>query len=431
MNNRKQCFLAGVCCLYNVIVFSQTATTFHQTADNNDKELNNAPPPVVYVSKPSLLLFIDGDPVITVDEELYLYRISNTPYLIIKNHHNNKYYLHANNFWYVSDSATYGYAALKAYPDLIKMVDAKIQENTKKPVRQPATQTPVTTIARPQTPPQIILCTEPTELIQTYGPARYKAITGTSLQYVENSPNTLFRDSVMGNIYVLLAGRWYQAASFNGPWSYVPSDHLLKDFSKIPEGSPRAGALVHIAGTKAASQAVEAAQKPVLVKADRKKDTLMVIYDGGAEFSSIGNTGLFISENSNYPVINTRDSYYSLKNGVWFISSEAMGPWRVSTQTPPDLDKIPITHRAYHLQFTAIADTTADFVMASYTGGYTNTYIQNNTIVYGTGYPYRSWTRRLYFPRPATWGWNIYYDPKSGWKNRLAGGYYKDRRNLP
>lgn len=400
--------------------------------DTTGIEINNISPPVIYTNKPSILVFIDGDPVITVDEELYLYRVVNTTYLIIKSHLNNKYYLYANNSWYVSDSATYGYTHLKIYPDLIKAVDIKMQELGKKCSQKNITSlSPPASAPAAQTPPKIIVCTEPTELIQTNGPARYNTIPGTTLQYAENSTSDLFKDSVSQTIYILLAGRWYQASSLNGPWTYVPSNHLPADFARIPEGSPKARVLVHVAGTKAANQATEAARKPVIVKADRKKETLTVMYDGGAEFSSIGNTGLFISENSDYPVINTRDKYYALKNGVWFTSTEAMGPWQVSTDRPADLDKIPVTHRAYNLQFAYISDTTSDYVLAAYTGGYTNTYVQNNTIVYGTGQTYRSWARRMYFPRPATWGWNIYYDPVKGWKNRLAHRYYKDRRNLP
>lgn len=429
MNNRTQCFLAGVCCLSHVIAFSQAVTSLSNTyaPDTSRQELNNIPPAIIYESKPSVLLFIDGDPIITVDEDLYLYRVVNTPYLLLKSHLNNKYYLYVNSFWYVSDSATYGYTHLKTYPELVKAVDSKIREEERKAGRIPIAGSP----AKLPAAPKIIVCTEPTELIQTNGPARYKTIPGTFLQYAENSPDNIFKDSVLQNIYVLLAGRWYQAGSLNGPWTYTPSDRLLPDFSRIPEGSPKAGVLVHVSGTKAASQAVEAAQKPVIIKADRNKDTLTVIYDGGAEFSSIGNTGLFISENSSYPVINVRDQYYALKNGIWFTSSEAMGPWQVSTVRPPDLEKIPATHRAYNLQFARITDTTAGYVYTACTGGCTNTYVQNNTIVYGTGYTYKSWARRFYYPRPATWGWNMYYTAKSGWKNRLGRTYYTDRRNLP
>lgn len=420
MNNRTQCFLAGVCCLYHVITSAQTVNPIPPTAaDPAGDEILNSVPPILYESKPSVLVFIDGDPVITVDEELRLYRVVNTPYLLLKSHIDNKYYLHANNFWYVSDSATYGYTPLKVYPNLVKVVDSKLQKPAAPPAKVPL-------------PPKIIICTQPTDLIQTIGPARFKTIPGTFLQYAENSSDYIFKDSVMQTIYVLLAGRWYQASALNGPWTYVPSNRLPADFAHIPEGSPKSGVLVHVAGTKAANLAVEIARKPITIKASRKKDTLIVTYDAGAEFSSIGNTGLFISENSNYPVINSKDKYYAIKNGVWFTSTEAMSSWEVSTERPPDLDKIPATHRAYNLQFAEITDTTADYVTITYTGGYTNTYVQHNTIVYGTGQPYRSWARGMYFPRPATWGWNMYYDAKTGtWKNRLAGSYYKDRRNLP
>jgi hypothetical protein len=50
-----------------------------------------------------------------------------------------------------------------------------------------------------------------------------------------------------------------------------------------------------------------------------------------------------------------------------------------------------------------------------YTPGYLGSYISGPTVVYGTGWYYRPWYRRYYYPRPVTWGFGFCYNPWTGW----------------
>ncbi len=75
----------------------------------------------------------------------------------------------------------------------------------------------------------------PAELIETRGDPVYKPIPGTGLEYVENTNGDLFRLS--GKYYVLISGRWFTAASLEGPWAYVNSAEMPADFAKIPVDS--------------------------------------------------------------------------------------------------------------------------------------------------------------------------------------------------
>ncbi|MCX7009365.1 MAG: hypothetical protein NTY53_19330 [Kiritimatiellaeota bacterium] len=38
---------------------------------------------------------------------------------------------------------------------------------------------------------------------------------------------------------MLISGRWFRAASFDGPWEFVPGAALPKDFAAIPDDSPQ------------------------------------------------------------------------------------------------------------------------------------------------------------------------------------------------
>lgn len=425
MSNCKPCFLAGVCCIFYSIVFAQpdwperalikdTSISNHLPAE----ELNNTPPRIIYRNKPAELLFIDGDPSIIVDEELRMYRIVNTDNLIIKNHHDNKYYLYDNIHWYVSDSATYNYVLLKNFPDVIRLIDGLVKEAEKKTRKGKApTGTPTAAArTRKKTIPEIVVSTEPAELIQTNGEPRYIKIPGTSLVYVSNTRDNLFRDTTNQQFYLLLSGRWYQSPVLDSLWVYTPPDQLPQGFYHIPADNPKAYVLAHVPGTDSARKALEKAVSLEATKIRRDTATLNIIYDGGAEFSSLSNTGMFVSENSNIPVINIRDKYYALQNGIWYKSNDAIGGiWEVSPERPPDIDKIPSTHRMYFTRFVYIYDTTSEYVYTGYTSGYKNAFIENNTVVWGTGWPYKSWNRRLYYSRQPTWGSGYQYQGNAGW----------------
>jgi hypothetical protein len=50
-----------------------------------------------------------------------------------------------------------------------------------------------------------------------------------------------------------------------------------------------------------------------------------------------------------------------------------------------------------------------------YTPGYLNSFVDGPTVVYGTGYDYQPWDGEYFYPRPWTWGFDMCYNPWSGW----------------
>jgi hypothetical protein len=54
-------------------------------------------------------------------------------------------------------------------------------------------------------------------------------------------------------------------------------------------------------------------------------------------------------------------------------------------------------------------------VYVGYYPGYVNSYVYGGVIVYGTGWHYQPWWGTLYYPRPATWGFHVRYNPWYGW----------------
>ncbi|MBV7530318.1 hypothetical protein [Chitinophaga sp. sic0106] len=371
-----------------------------------DNNISTDPPEVIYRTKPSLLVIMDGEPRLQPDKDLNMQRVVNTPNLIVQNPTDKKYYLYGGTFWYASTNVKSGYVVNRNLPAPIRAIDADLKSKEKND-SLPKFNNPL--------PLDIIVRTSPAELIQTDGAASYKNLQGTSLLYVDNSLEDIFKDINTQLNYILLAGRWYGSASLQGPWKYIPSDELPADFAKIPEGSEKDGVLANVAGTSAAEEAIIDAEIPQTAKVDRSSAQTNVTYDGTPQFQPIEGTNLSLAENSNLTVMQSGNRFYAVDNGVWFTSNSATGPWELSTDRPSDVDRIPATSEAYNTKYVYIYEVTPQYIYTGYTPGYLNCFIYGPTVVWGTGWRYRPWWGPVYYPRPLTWGFGVSYNPWYGW----------------
>lgn len=386
----------------------------HENGSGNDA-FNNAAPKIIYANKPTTLVVLDGKPITVHDKNLDADKIANSPNVIFKE--GNRWNLYVGGNWYQSNSVTDGWKVNNNLSDKVKAVNESIKKEEEKNNNgnNPGVDPKVT---------DIIVATAPTELLQTDGEPVYKNVSGTSLLYVSNSPNEIFKDINSQKTYIVIAGRWYSAPNINGPWMYVSSDKLPEDFAKIPDGSDKSNVLANVAGTEEAEDARLNAAIPQTAKVDRKTATIDVQYDGAPVFHQIEGTSLELAENSNVTVMmDASGNYFALNNGVWFISGDAYGPWKVANDRPRDIDNIPPSSPAYNSRYVYVYDNTPDYVYMGYTGGYLGSYFYGPTIVYGTGFHYRPWFHTIYYPRPITWGFGIGYDPWYGWNINFGYNY--------
>lgn len=384
------------------------------------KNLNNTAPEILYASKPSILVTIDGEPKLQRNKDWNLDAVVNTPFTIVKANNGN-YYLYGQKHWYTAASAT------GPYSDAGSNVPANVQQvaNT---INNNENSDPGYTSDDSIVPPSdmvsnIIVTTKPAELLQTDGEPVFSTLDGTQLQFITNTDNDIFKYQPNGEYYVLLSGRWYKSASLNGPWDYVAANSLPADFAKIPEGSPKDDVLPNIAGTQAAREAVMDAQIPQTAKVDRRNAQADVVYDGEPQFDDISGTDMQYAVNTQAPVIRFRGTYYVVDKGVWFESFSPNGPWTVCIERPGEVDIIPPSCPVYNVKYVYIYDATPDWVYTGYTPGYLNTYIYNGTVVYGTGFYYRPWFGTYYYPRPYTWGFGVSYNPWEGYSLGWNYGY--------
>lgn len=366
------------------------------------QKIKTEAPHIIVTQTPSVLITIDGEPRLKPIKETKLYRVINTPYTIIMDSTTNSYYLNADeNVWYSAKGIKETWSIDKNVPQNVKKYEVKPKaKNVKKQTGEA---------------PKIIVATKPTELISCKGKPEFTPIDKTSLMYVSNTESDLFIEIKSQQYYVLLAGRWYKSKTLEKGWKYIKSTDLPKTFSKIPSDSDSSNVLYAISGTKESKDAVLDAQIPQTASVNRKKAQLNVTYDGSPQYSSIAGTNLSYIKNTQTPVIYFKEHYYACDNGIWFDSSLPDGKWNVATSIPNEIYSIPSSSPMYSVTFVRIYKVTEDTVYVGYTAGYTNTYVYNTTIVYGTGYYYTPWYGNYYYPYPSPWGFHVRWNPWYGW----------------
>jgi len=384
---------------------------------------NNNPPKVIYTTRPSMLVLIDGQPKMQSNATYGVDAVVNSPFTIVKNN-DGRFYLYGGKQWYSGSSATGPYSYAAAIPDNLKQIETAVRSNENSNNNNNISNgNDEAATGNSNTIPEIIVSTEPAELIQSDGEANFAPVENTSLLYVKNSSNDIFMDVNSQQYYVLLSGRWYRSSSLKSQWQYIGADKLPADFAKIPAGSPKDNVLASVAGTDEANEAVVDNAIPQTAKVDRRTATASVTYDGNPQFENISGTRLQYAVNASATVLRLDGMYYSIDNGVWFQSNSAGGPWEVSTYRPEDVENIPPSYPVYNSKYVYVYDATPDYVYTGYTPGYLNAYVYGPTLVYGTGYYYRPWWRSHYYARPFTWGFSMNYTPWYGWGFGYGFGY--------
>ena len=373
-------------------------------------DLRSIPPRIAFVSEPTILVNIDGEPRLQTAEGSTLMRVINTPFTIVFAPDTRTYFLHAGaGAWYTA-------ADLGDNWTLAQEVPAEVAALA--PPEPPATETPdpdEPTAAEPGPPPAIIVATEPTELIVTEGAPEYTPISGTDLLYLSNTESDVLLEIGAQRYYVVLSGRWYASDSLSGPWAHVPPNQLPTTFRNIPPGSEMGHLLISVPDTEAAHEALLDAQIPQTAPIKRNEVTLEVTYDGEPQFEAIEGTDMAYAANTSHSVVRVGGKYYACHEAVWFVADDPLGPWAVADAVADEIYTIPPSAPVYNVTYVHVYNATPEVVYVGYYPGYTHSYIYGGTIVYGTGYYYAPWYGTVYYPRPVTWGYHVRYNPWYGW----------------
>lgn len=359
-------------------------------------ELINDPPEIIYNERPAILVLIDGEPLFHSTHVQGAAIMSNATYPIVSA--DGAFYLYAKKHWYKSIEPTGPFSNVKYVPAICRSIQQTIDKNNKANSLKKGKM-----IDQGKAAESIFIRRTPAVLIQTDNAPKFAALKGTPIQYVTNSKNDLFRDSSTGKFYVLLAGRWYEGLSLQGPWHYVLTNKPPVSFLNIPPALVRSGVIASVAGTTEAKNAVLKAGIPTIKKVKLGKALLHIVYDGGPRFQNIPGTRLQYAVNTQTPVIRDFTTFYAVDGGVWFEAQSPFGPWTVSAKRPAGVDRIPPSCSIYRIKFVDVYETSGNYVYMGYTAGYLNKFIYAGTVVYGTGYNYTPWIDHIYVGGPTTW----------------------------
>jgi hypothetical protein len=391
--------------------------------------VNNDPPKVIFSTKPSVLILIDGPPKYRDVGGTDLQLMLNTRAKILLDTKTKVFYLSVMDGWLQSPDLMAGpWTYTSKIPEDMKEITKAIQER-KAPEAEGEKPPSLKKAKEEGKIPTVFVCVGPSELLVTDGPPKFETIPTTQLEYVKNTTANIFRDTGSLDYYVLMAGRWFRSKSLeSGPWEFVDSKSLPEQFANIPEDSPKAGVLVSVHGTAPAKEALIANSIPQTATITRDQAQLEVKYDGDPKFENIADTDLRYAVNTATPVIEVDDkNYYAVENAVWFVAAAPVGPWAVAASVPPAIYTIPPSSSLHYVTYVKVYRSTPDVVYVGYTPGYYGTVVSSttSTVVYGTGWYYPPYVGSYWYGAPYTYGVGVAstWSSGTGWSITIGVGY--------
>jgi len=392
-----------------------------QIVPKNIDGLKSDPPVIFYSTAPAVVVNIDGEPIWSPIKDNDLKFAVNTNWDLFQYPPSNIFYLRDEKHW-LEASALKGpwKPAVKLPASFSKL---PVDENWKdvKAALPPATYGAGKV-------PKVFTSTTPAEMILVSGPPSYLLVDKTKLLWVSNSESDVFRLGKEGPVYYLVAGRWFTAPGFDGPWTFA-TPSLPEDFKKISLEHPRSRVLASVPGTSQAAEAVMLAQVPQTARVNKKElKAPEVEFQGPPEFQPIEKTTVSRAVNTEKDIIKSGDLYYMCFQGVWFVSKSPSGPWEVTGSVPSQIYEIPPSSPSYNVTHVTVVEDDSDEVEFATAAAFTGMMVAWGCVVWGTGYYYPPyvWYGGFYpgyYPFYPTYGFRATYNPWTGAYGRAAFAY--------
>jgi hypothetical protein len=380
-----------------------------------------ADPPTIFFSKtPAILVNLDGDPVWSPITGNDLKSAVNTNWDLFEYSQTQTYYLRDNDIWLKAADIKGAWGPADDLPPSFKKLP---DDNNWKEVKANVPGKKVSASKAPKA----FVSTTPAELILLQGEPNYLVVQGApQLLWVSNTESDVFRMGRTGLVYFLVAGRWFSAPDFTGPWTFA-TPNLPAAFKLIPLEHPRSRVRASVPGTDEAIEAVLLAEVPQTAKVSKTLKAPDVTYQGAPEFKPIEQTTVERAVNTDKDIIKVGDLYYMCFQGVWFMSKAATGPWEVTGTVPKQIYEIPVSSPAYPVTYVTVQQSTSDAVVFATAMAYTGLMVAWGCAVWGTGYYYPPYIHYgaypIYYPHYPTYGYAAVYNPWTGSYARGAVAY--------
>jgi hypothetical protein len=382
-----------------------------------------ADPPTIFFSKtPAVIMNLDGEPIWSPIKDNDLKYAVNTNWDLFQHTPSNTLYLLNKDAWLKATDLKGPWTPAGKLPGSFTKLPA--EENWK----DVKANLPGRSIAASAVP-KVFVSDKPAELILLSGEPQYLQVAGTSLLWVSNTDSDVFRLGKTGSVYYLVAGRWFSAPDFTGPWTFA-TPTLPADFKKIPLEHARSRVLASVPGTDQAAEAVLVASIPQTARVNKKElKAPEVDYQGGnPQFQPIEQTTLQRAVNTDKDVFKFGNDYYMCYQGVWFVGKSASGPWEVASSVPQEIYKIPVSSPANHVTYVTVEDNDDEWVTFAAAAGYTGMMVAWGCTVWGSGWYYPPYYGYggfypYYYPYFPTYGYSAWYNPYTGAYGRSAAVY--------
>lgn len=387
----------------------------------NTEGLKADPPKIFSAAAPAILVNLDGEAIWSPIKDVDLRYAVNTNWDLFEHGPTKTFYLRYNESWLQASAVNGPWSPADTLPDSFKKLPL---DDNWKDVKAAVPGKKLTAKAMPK----VFVSLEPAELILIEGAMAYQPVPGApDLFWISNTEADLFRMGRNGDFYFLVAGRWFKAASLDGPWTFA-TPTLPEAFKKIPLEHDRSRVLASVPGTPQATEAILLAQIPRTARVS-KKDVKApeVIYQGDPQFKPIEGAAKGVEQavNTDKDIIKYGDLYYMCFQGVWFMSRSATGPWEVASSIPEQIYTIPTSSPVNHVTYVTVEDSDDEWVTFAYVAAYTGIMIGWGCVMWGSGWyypPYR-WGGYGYYPYPHTYGMGAWYNPYTGAYGRGYAAY--------
>jgi hypothetical protein len=381
------------------------------------------PPAIFFSTRPAILVGFDGEPIWSPIRDNELKFAVNTNWDVFLHEGSLSYFLRYERVWFKATELKGPWMPAGTLPASFSKLPADENWKDVKAALPPAA-------ADAKAMPAIFVSTAPAELILLRGAAVYAPVAGTRLLWVNNTDNDVFRMGASGPLYYLVAGRWFTAPDFKGPWTFATLN-LPDDFKKISVEHARSRVLASVPGTPQAAEAVLLAQVPQTARVSRKQvKAPEVVYQGEPQYQPIEQTSVSRAVNTDKDIIKVGDLYYMCFQGVWFMSQSPSGPWQVTDSVPKQIYEIPASSPVHHVTYVTVVEEDDDdeWVTFAAVAGYTGMMVAWGCAVSGTGwyYPPYVWYGGgypIYYPFYPTYGYGAWYNPWTGGYGRGAAWY--------
>jgi hypothetical protein len=396
-----------------------------QILPKNIEGVKADPPPIFFSKRPAIVVNLDGEPIWSPIKENDLKFAVNTNWDLFQQGSTQALFLRKDESWLTAPKLEGPWTAVSGkLPESFAKLPA--EENFK----EVKAAVPGKKLSAKDVP-TVFVSQQPAELIMLTGEPAYQAVAGTSLQWVSNTDADVFRMGPTGPVFFLVAGRWFSAPDFTGPWTFA-TPSLPEEFQKIPLEHPRSAVLASVPGTQQAAEGVLLAQVPQTARVNvRSIQAPEVVYQGEPKFEPIQKTTVSHAVNTDKDIIKVGDLYYMCFEGVWFMSKTATGPWTVTSSVPKAIYEIPPSSSSHNVTYVTVVEDDDDddeWVAFATVAAYTGVMVAWGCAVWGGGYyypPYYGYRGGYpyYYGKYPTYGYGAKYNPWTGAYGRGVAAY--------